>query len=65
VSISGSEVIYQANNGFVGADSFYYEVSDGNGNLVSERVDIDVKNDNTAPVVAPIPALSASASGTK
>ena len=65
VTISGDDVIYQPTNGFVGADSFYYEVSDGNGNLVSERVDIDVQgSSNNAPVVATIPDLNASATGT-
>jgi len=63
VNISGNDVIYEANNGYVGADVFYYEVSDGNGNLVSERVDIDVKNDNVDPVVASIPNVTANPSG--
>ena len=62
-TISGDVVIYEAANGYVGADSFYYEVSDGNGNLVSERVDIDVKNDNTDPEIATIPAITANATG--
>ena len=65
VTISGNDVIYQANSGYVGTDLFYYEVSDGSGNLVSERVDIDVQSSgNTSPVIGSIPDITASATGT-
>jgi outer membrane protein OmpA-like peptidoglycan-associated protein len=64
VSISGSDIIYTATYGYVGTDVFYYEVSDGNGHLVSERVDIDVQNNNQSPVIAPIPAMNANLGGT-
>ncbi|WP_022950764.1 Ig-like domain-containing protein [Leucothrix mucor] len=62
--ISGDTVIYTANAGYIGSDVFYYEASDGNGNVATERVDIDVKNDNSSPVVGAIPTLTASPSGT-
>jgi len=66
-TISGDRVLYQADDGFVGADSFYYVVSDGNGNEGSARVDVDVKNDiieNRDPVISTIPAFDAANSGT-
>lgn len=62
--MNGDTVVYTANAGFVGSDVFYYQASDGNGNVGTARVDVDVKNDNSAPVVSTIPALAASLSGT-
>ena len=66
-TITGDRIYYQANDGFVGSDSFYYVVSDGNGNEGSARVDVDVKNDiavNSDPVVATIPAFDAATGST-
>jgi hypothetical protein len=63
VSIVGDVVRYTANTGYVGSDVFYYEVSDNNGHLVSERVDIDIQNDNQDPVIAPLPNYDANLGG--
>lgn len=64
VRIAGNLIYYKATSGYVGADSFYYVVSDGNGNEGRARVDIDVKNDNSNPTVATIPAFDAATGST-
>jgi len=48
-TIVNEEVKYQANRGYIGPDSFYYEVTDNNGHTLSEKVTIDVKQPNTPP----------------
>jgi outer membrane protein OmpA-like peptidoglycan-associated protein len=48
-TIVNDEVKYQANSGYIGSDSFYYEVTDNNGHTLSEKVTIDVKQPNTPP----------------
>jgi len=52
--ISGNNVIYTATVGYIGSDSFEYEVTDNNGHTLRATVYIDVKQpvNNAAPDAA-------------
>lgn len=50
VSLSGSDVLYQAAQGFTGTDSFPYTISDGNGGTATGTVTVTISNSQSATV---------------
>ncbi len=50
VNLPGTRIVYSPASGFSGADSFVYQVSDGNGGTASATVSITVSNVNAVPI---------------
>jgi outer membrane protein OmpA-like peptidoglycan-associated protein len=50
-TISGDQVIYQADAGYTGTDTFTYTVNDGHGNKATATVTVEITSSNSAPVL--------------
>ena len=47
--VSGTDIIYTPDENYYGSDSFWYDISDGNGGTASARVNITITPVNDAP----------------
>ena len=52
VELVDGELVYTADANFNGADSFTYEIDDGNGNTATATVDVTVNSVNDAPILS-------------
>ena len=50
LSSQGTRIVYSPDTGFVGVDSFVYEITDGNGGSANATVTVTVINSNSPPV---------------
>jgi len=58
VSVTGNNVVYTPNSGYVGVDSYTYTVNDGNGNSATATATVTITSTNQNPIAVDDSAMT-------